>query len=192
MASALTPQRGVLRTLRGLALAVVTAALAAAAHAAGGGGAPDGALTVLLTVGVAAAGTALADRRRGPIALLGAVAVTQLVLHLLLDTLGGHHGTLWTAGSTAGPVAGDVAMMVAHAAAVVITAGLLSGAESALFTVAAAMRRILGALPLLQAPPAWPTTVLSPASQPAATSQSAAVRALLGRVTPHRGPPLGG
>ena len=182
---ALAPQRGVLRTLRGVALAIVSAALAAAAHAASGGGAPDGALTVLLTVGIAAAGTALADRRRGPLAVLGAVAVTQLILHLLLDALGGHH--------TAPPAASGIIMTVAHAAAVVVTAALLVGAESALFTMAAALRRVLGALPLPRAlPVAWPTTVLRPAALPVATAQPAVLRALLGRVTPHRGPPLGG
>ena len=179
MTAALAPQHGVLRTLRGSGLAAVNTVLAVAAHMAGGGGSPDGALTLLLTLAVAAAGTTLADRRRGPLALLGAVAITQVVLHLLLDGLGGHHpGTV--------PAPSGVAMTVAHAAAVVVTAALLAGAESALFAVAGVLRRIVRALPPQPAP--VPAAELG-APPPATTPLPVALQRLLRRVMPRRGPP---
>lgn len=175
----LTPHRGVLRALRGAALGTVTALLAVAAHAAGGGGAPDGALTVLIAIAVAAAGTALADRQRGPLALLGAVALTQVILHLLLAALSVHH-------SAPSPVSAGLGMTGAHAVAVVITAALLAGAESALFGMARALRRIARMFPLA----ATPQPVHRPA--PHALVEAAVapeLRRLLARVTPHRGPP---
>ena len=180
MTVALLPQHGALRVARGTALAVVNAVLAVAAHVAGGGGAPDRALTVLISLGVAAAGTALADRRRGPLALLAAVAVTQVVLHLLLATLGGSHA------STA-PAAGAAAMLPAHAAAVLVTAALLAGAESAVFAVAGALRRIVGGFPLLTTAPRDDRRAVA---APIATAMPAALQRLLCLVTPLRGPPL--
>lgn len=181
MTVACTPQRGGLRALRGTVLAAVNAVLAVAAHVAGGGGVPDGALTVLMTVGVAAAGTALADRRRGPVALLATVAITQVVLHLLLDALSGHH-------TTAVPTSAGAAMTVAHAAAVVVTAALLTGAESALFAAANALSRIVGMFPLLLATPQ--PADRRPTTLPAAAPLPDALLRLLCRVTPLRGPPL--
>lgn len=184
MTAALTPHRGVLRILRGLTLATVNAALAVAAHVVGDGSAPDGALTLLLTLAVAAAGMTLADRRRGPAAMLGAVAITQLVLHLLLDGLGRHHST--TGAATAAAPSG-LAMTAAHAAAVVVTAALLAGAESALFTVADLLCRVIGRLPPQPTPlPATPLPAQRPTSAPLPT----AVLRLLRRVMPRRGPPL--
>jgi hypothetical protein len=178
-----------LRVLRGAALAAVNTALAVAAHVVGGGGPPDGALTLLLTLAVAAAGTALADRRRGLVAMLGAVAIAQVVLHLLLDSLGGlsgHHPAAVVAASGVAP--SGVAMTVAHAAAVVVTAALLAGAESALFTVAGVLRRIVvWVLPLRPAvrPVVEPATPL-----PATAPLPMARHRLLHRVSPRRGPPL--
>lgn len=180
MTVALTPHRGTLRVLRGVVLAAVNAVLAVAAHVAGGGGAPDGALTVLLTVGVAAAGTALADRRRGPVAMLAAVAVTQVVLHLLLAALSGHT-------SAAVPTSAGAAMTVAHAAAVLVTAALLAGAESALFAVANTLTRIVGVFALVPAPQ---PADRRPTTPPAAAPLPDALRRLLCRATPLRGPPL--
>ncbi|MGH4024593.1 MAG: hypothetical protein ACRDRV_08415 [Pseudonocardiaceae bacterium] len=186
MTVALMPQHGTLRVLRGSVLTAVNAVLAVAAHVAAGAAVPDGALTVLLTVGVAAAGTALADRQRGPLALLAAVAVTQVILHLLLDALGAHHAA--TAGVAAGDTsgaAGGAVMTAAHAAAVVVTAALLAGAESALFTVAGALRRIVGVLVALPArSPADQRTSTLPVAAPLPTG-----RRLCCAGTSLRGPP---
>ncbi|MGH3904909.1 MAG: hypothetical protein ACRDTE_12070 [Pseudonocardiaceae bacterium] len=181
MTVALMPHRGTLRVLRGTVLAAVNAVLAVAAHVAGGGGAPDGALTVLITVGVAAAGTALADRRRGPVAMLAAVAVTQVLLHLLLEALGGHT-------SAAVPTSAGAAMTVAHGAAVLVTAALLTGAESALFAAANTLTRIVGVFPLLMTAPLRADR--RPTTPPAAAPLPDALRRLLCRATPLRGPPL--
>lgn len=180
MTVALLPQHGALRAARGTVLAAVNAVLAVAAHVAGGGGAPDRVLTVLISLGVAAAGTALADRRRGPFALLAAVAVTQVVLHLLLGALSGPHATAAAAPAVA-------VMPAAHAAAVLVTAALLAGAESALFVVAGALGRIVGGLPLLIPAPRDDRRVVA---LPVATALPAALQRLLCLVTPLRGPPL--
>lgn len=179
MALAFDPRHGVPRALRGTVLALVNAALAAAAHAAAGGGVPDGARTVLLTIGVATVGTALADRRRGPLAMLTAVAVTQVVLHLLLENLGGHHMV------APAPSVG-VDMTVAHAVAALVTAALLAGAESTVFAMADVLRRVAGTLPTI--PPVRIPVARRP-PPPVTVPLPAVLRELLCRVTPHRGPP---
>jgi hypothetical protein len=172
-------QSGMPRAVRGTALATVNAVLAVVAHVTGGGTAPDGALTVLATIGIAAAGTALADRQRGPLAMLAAVVVIQVLLHLLLDGLSGHQDPI--------PLGSAGTMMTAaHAAAALLTVMLLTGAESALFSVAAALRGIVGRLPLRQ-PPA--RQAAPPTAPPLVTPAPVALRRLFFRVTPHRGPP---
>lgn len=176
----LNPRTGLLRALRGSALAVTSSLLAGTAHVAAGGAAPDGALTVVLTVAVAAAGTALADRRRGPVALLTAVGGTQVVLHLLLDGLGSHAHGAGTAPTTA--------MTAAHALAAVVTALLLAGAESAVFAVAGAWRRIVAALPLRGGssitPIARAVLAVAPCAEPAP------LRVLMATLLGRRGPPV--
>ncbi|MGH3994961.1 MAG: hypothetical protein ACRDSN_21165, partial [Pseudonocardiaceae bacterium] len=86
------------------------------------------------------------------------------------------------------PGSAGAAMTVAHAVAVLVTAALLAGAESALFAVAGALRRIADALPLLL--PAAPPADRCPTALPAIAPLPAALRRLLSRVTPRRGPPL--
>src|ERR1700743_3007616 len=78
-----TPTRGAPRVWRGVALAVTSAMLAVAAHAAAGGGLPDPGLTALLTIGVAAVGVALADRRRSAGAIIAVLGAAQLATHVL-------------------------------------------------------------------------------------------------------------
>jgi len=176
------PQRGVLRAVRGATLAIASALLAGTAHVAAGGSAPDGALATLLTLVAAAAGTALADRRRGPLALLAAVGTTQMLLHLLLEGLGTH-----AAGAAAFPVH-TPAMTAAHALAAGITALLLAGADSAVFTVAAGWRRIVAVVPLRMpsplAPARRPVRPVTPAEVPAP------LRVLLATLLRRRGPPV--
>lgn len=194
VAPALAPHHGAWRVLRGSVLAAVNALLAVAAHVAAGAAVPDGALTILATLGVAAAGTALADRRRGPLALLAAVTVTQVLLHLLLAAPGGHHHTMAMAATAAGTtatgttagVAGAAAMTAAHAVAVVVTAALLAGAESALFTVAGVLRRIAGVFVALQAPQRAERRT---STLPVLAAPSARLRQLCCAVISRRGPP---
>lgn len=158
-------------------LACCSALLAVVAHALGGGGAPDTGLAVLLTLLVAAAGTALADRRRGTLSIVAALGVSHAGEHLLLTTLAQHgHGH---------PVDG-VAMTATHVLAVLVTALLLARAESALFVAAAALGMLLPRKPL--SVPPLPAPLSGVGRHPRAamrTEQSV----LLGRIIRRRGPP---
>lgn len=112
---------------RGGALALTSTTLAVTAHALGGAGMPDAGLTLLLACGVGAAGTALADRRRGPLAILTAVGASHLGIHLILAVAGppGSMGASSVGGSMVG----------AHVLAVVLAGLVLAHAESALFAI---------------------------------------------------------
>ncbi len=99
--------------VRGVATGLLTAALAVAAHGAGGGALPNGAAMSLLAVLAATAG-ALATtipQAGTPRCLLGLLAVSQLLGHLMLSSAGHHH-----AGPSASPAA---AMLAAHLLAIV-------------------------------------------------------------------------
>jgi hypothetical protein len=182
---AVSATRGAPRVLRGVTLAGCSAALTVAAHTAAGGSAPSTGLTVVLTVLLAGLGVALADRQRGFPAILAAVGTSQLGMHVLLSSPmyengheNGHgHGITLTGG-----------MVALHAAAAVLTAVLLAGAESAVFATVAVLGWALRAvaavprpLPVLgprlpSVPPAWMPGCL-------------AVETLLRRVHARRGPP---
>lgn len=142
------PQRGMLRVLRGAVLASVSALLAVAAHVAGGGQPPSTSLALILTATMTLAAAALADRPRGPVAVLLAVTTVQLVMHLMLGALDGHHHGM--ALSQAGTAPG--AMVCWHGLAVVFTAAILSRAETTLFALAGALRRFTCRLLLAPAP----------------------------------------
>lgn len=175
----LTPTRGLPRVLRGVALAGCSAALTVAAHSAAGGLGPSTGLTIVLTVLLAGAGVALADRRCGFPAILAAVGASQLGMHLLLSTLGHPHG----APSVSAPMA------ALHAVAAVLTAVLLAGGEDAVFAVAAVLRWLLGGLP---AGP-HPLPALGAAPPRVGTEwifRSIFVDVLLRRVHARRGPPV--
>ncbi|MCK2245159.1 MULTISPECIES: hypothetical protein [unclassified Crossiella] len=131
MRTTLDPVRGAVRVLRGSVLALCSSALSGAAHGLAGGQVDDGVLTVLLTLIVAAAGTALAGRRRGLPGILLVLGLAQCVQHVLFDLT--EHGH-------AGPGLADPALMtLAHVLAALATAFLLVNAESALFALFAAL-----------------------------------------------------
>lgn len=124
---------------RGLTAASVCALLTYSGHRAAGGTMPDLGLLVVLTLLLAGFLTTLADRRRGPLAILAMVGGSQLALHGLLELLAGSHSDAMT-----GPVgAGTLPMLGAHALATVVTSVVLAGAEDAVFTVAHALARVL-------------------------------------------------
>jgi len=131
---------------RGLTAASVCALLTYSGHRAAGGAMPDLGLLVVLTLLLAGFLTTLADRRRGPLAILAMVGGSQLALHGLLQLLAGSHSDAMT--GPAGP--GTLAMLGAHALATVVTSVVLAGAEDAVFTVAHALAR---ALPLTSSAP---------------------------------------
>ncbi|MCO1581405.1 hypothetical protein M8C13_37215 [Crossiella sp. SN42] len=112
-------------------LALCSSALSGAAHALAGGQVDDGVLTVLLTLLIAAAGTALAGRRRGLTGILLVLGLAQCVQHLLFDLA--DHGHL------AGGLIDPALMVLAHTLAAIGTAFLLVNAESALFALFAAL-----------------------------------------------------
>jgi hypothetical protein len=164
--------------LRGGLLASSGAALAVAAHGLAGGGWPDTGFTLLLTVLLAGAGTALADRRRGLPAILGALGAAQLGMHVLLSAAHPHH-----AGVAAGlPWPG---MTASHAVAVLLTAVLLAKAEAAVFAVASALGALLPRRPL----PA-PVNTPRPGVVVAPLRVDTELDVLFHRVCLRRGPPV--
>ncbi|HVV17997.1 MAG TPA: hypothetical protein VHF06_01085 [Pseudonocardiaceae bacterium] len=173
-----TPTRGALRVLRGSVLAVTSAALAVVAHAVSGGMAPDTGLTALLTVGVAAVGVALADRRRSTGAILTVLAGAQLAMHVLLSV-----------GSMGMPThVNDLVMLGAHAGAVLVSALLLARADDAVFLLACVLAMLLPVLVAVPPAPSAPVRVRHRRTE--RVDRRAAV--LLRRACARRGPPLAG
>jgi hypothetical protein len=175
----LTPTKGTLRVCRGVVLAVASATLAIAAHGIAGGGMPGTAPTLLLSFGVSATGIALANRRYS----LGAVAVllgvTQLVTHLLLSVdSGGMSGM-------SPETFNGLTMLGAHGAAVLITSLLLVWADTLLFALAKALRRLR---PVLVTPA--PITVRRRCPRPSAAPRGLPTAVSLCRGNARRGPPV--
>ncbi|MFB9906551.1 hypothetical protein [Allokutzneria oryzae] len=177
MAVQLDPVRGALRALRGWLLATTSAALSTAGHALAGGAVPDTALTVLLTVLVAAAAVSLANKRRGPVAILGTLGTAQVVTHLLLSALTVHRHEATPTDS--------LAMTAAHVVATLGTALVLGHAESAIFGLAAALGAVLP-----RRSPQPPVFAPQRAVTPARTGMANPLDVLLRRARARRGPPL--
>jgi hypothetical protein len=145
---------------------------------------PDTGLTVLLTVGVAAVGIAMADRRRSTGAILAVLGAAQLASHVLLsfgDDVGAMHMTT----ASALPSMNGMAMLGAHVIAVLVSAALLAGADTAVFLVVAVLAillpRLLTAPPVPSGPSAPRRVVLA---------QDRCVAVLLRRSHARRGPPV--
>jgi hypothetical protein len=127
------PTRGGARVARGLSAASVCALLTYGGHRAAGGALPDLGLLIVLALLLAGFLITLADRRRGPLAILVLVGGSQLALHGLLQLLGGSHEHAATAGSPglpglpgslAVPALMPVLMLAAHALARVLPLSL--------------------------------------------------------------------
>lgn len=174
-----TPTKGTLRVCRGLALAAVSATLAVAAHGIAGGGMPGIVPTLLLSFGVSATGIALASKRYSLGTVVALLGVTQLVTHLLLSVES-------TGMSGMGPeMFNGVAMLGAHAAAVLVTSLLFVWADALLFALARTLRRLLPIVvgPAPVAPgPHRPRPTTAPRNQCTAVS--------LCRINARRGPPV--
>jgi hypothetical protein len=169
----------VLGATRGALLAVSAAALSVTAHRLADGGLPDPAMTVLLTGLFGWTATALTRRARGTVATVTLLGAAQLVMHLLLTTLAGHHDMYAMPGST------GLGMVSAHAVATVLTALLLARADATLLAVLAALRaflpRLFSALPVPAAPAPVPVRARVP---------SHLVGVDLRRIRGRRGPPV--
>jgi hypothetical protein len=176
-----TPTRGLPRLCRGTVLAVTSATLAVAAHALAGGGIPDPGLTGLLTIGVAAVGVAVADRRRSLGAIVAVLGAAQLATHVLLS-----FAAMGLTGDMSMVARGyTLPMLGAHAVAVLVSAWLLVRADDVLFLVAAALARLL---PRLLSPTAIPEAPHQPRPVPAGPDRTTTV--LLRRSHARRGPPV--
>ncbi|MFE3174549.1 hypothetical protein ACFXPA_44270 [Amycolatopsis sp. NPDC059090] len=173
--------RGALAAVRGGLLALSSASLAVTAHAAADGGLPDPALTLLLTGLLGWTATALAGRARGPLATIAVLGGGQLVMHLVLTTLGGHDPS----GAAAAP--DGWAMTAAHAVATLLTALVLARADAMLLAVLRVVRVIL---PLLIRPLPVPVAAAGIA-RPRAAGAVPLLSVELRRVRGRRGPPEG-
>jgi len=170
----------VLAATRGALLAVSAGVLSVTAHRLADGGLPDPAMTVLLTGLFGWTAAALARKARGPVATIALLGAAQLVMHLLLTTLAGHHDMYAMPGPT------GLGMIAAHAIATVLTALLLAHADTMLLTVLAVLRAIL---PRLLTP--LPVPSAAPALVPArVTGPDHLVGVDLRRIRGRRGPPV--
>lgn len=164
---------GASRLVRGWLLALCSAGLAITAHALADGGMPDTALTLLLTVLIGWTGAALAEKTKGPLGVLAVLGTAQLAMHLVLSELMGHAGQA------------HVDMYPAHAMATLLTAGLLSHAET---MVRVAVARLGLLLPVVWRPVPVPTAGALFAVAPAAVTPLMSL--LVRRVHGRRGPPV--
>ncbi|WP_249227283.1 hypothetical protein [Kutzneria sp. CA-103260] len=126
---------GPVRLLRGAMLAVSSTTLAITAHGVAGGGWPETLPVLPLSLLIALAGTALADRWRSGWTIIGALGMAELAQHVLLSVM---HGDA---------VLGSGLMTCAHLVALLLTAVLLAKADAAIVAVAGAVRRLLPRVP---------------------------------------------
>jgi len=164
---------------RGMSLAVCAGVLSVTAHRIADGGLPDPAMTVLLAGLFGWTASALARKARGTVTTITLLGAAQLVMHLLLTTLAGHHDMYAMPGST------GLGMVAAHAVATLVTALLLARADVMLLTVLAVLRailpRLLTPLPVPAAPALVPVRVDAPGHL---------VGVDLRRIRGRRGPPV--
>ncbi|MFL6142707.1 MAG: hypothetical protein ACJ72N_12675 [Labedaea sp.] len=169
----------------GWLLAMSSTGLAVTAHGVAGGGLPDTALLLPLTALIAWGAGALAGRLRGVLPLLGALAVVQLGLHLLLSQGGYAH-----AGHPPGPgPASGVAMLAGHALAILLTAVLLSRAAAGLAAVSSAIARLFGRLRAPRLPLAGAAVAIG-RTRAAPARPGVLLEIQLRRVRARRGPPV--
>jgi len=202
-----TPTRGTPRLLRALVVAGVVVGLAAAAHVLGGGTLPPAIVTLTLGAVVLALCVALLGRRLGVASSVALLGVGQVALHgafSVFETAGcntlvpsgahahmdhaAHAAYLATAGcgsaaahATLLPMLGAWAMVVAHAAAVVLCALVIAGADRALMWLVAWLGPRLG--------PARAARLAAWAELPVAAEDDSLERQTWRGVVPLRGPP---
>lgn len=183
------------RALRGVSFATLAVLLAAAAHTLGGGGAPSPLFCAVATVLATPGAVLLAGARMSGARTFAAVAASQLVFHVAFAVTGdlgrwtpssGHvHGAALelAAGAPAGAV--PAGMLLAHAAAALVTAGAVCRGERVIARVWGGVRARLRRLriPLPAAP--RPVPLLVPSSSVVVRRPRAAAQPLT-----RRGPPV--
>lgn len=128
--------------LRGAAVGTLSALVTAAAHQAGGGMSASTSALVLLVAACAAVGAVAStsvfsdSRARPALHLMAVLAVAQLLGHVMLTVVDGHHH---------GPVLTD-RMTASHVAAIVLGAFVIRAAEHGVRRAASLMRRVLPVL----------------------------------------------
>lgn len=160
--------------LRGIAAGLLTAALAVAAHGAAAGAVPSGTAAVLLAVLAATVGgLATTIRRTADVrVLIGLLASSQFVGHVMLGAAGHSHGEA----TSPGP-----AMLVAHAIAVVLGAILIAAGDQLCCAVSRVVE--VSTRSVVAPIPSWPVVVAG-ADQPLRSAL------LLAASVSHRGPPV--
>lgn len=166
------------RAARGGALGLATAAIGISAHVVGGGAIPHAGLTIGVAVLVAWAGTAFADRQRGPAAMVAVLFLGQAMLHVVLVLprgLGHQHPPTGS---------GLLTMLAGHATAVLLTGLLLAWTDT---VVLAALRIVRGVLRRIRTsiPARAPLRVAVVPAVP----HDGAKEVLLRRTRSRRGPP---
>lgn len=155
------------------------------AHVAAGGGVPAHAGFLFVAALLSVSCVALAGRRRSLGQIAALLLLSQPMLHVLL-TLAGHHES---AGAGVVSVVSDAPMLLAHLLAAGVLTGLLAGAETVAWSMAA-----LSATVLLRRA-RWLLTPLASVGRPIRPwlpddDEPAAPRVVhLVRSTPWRGPP---
>ncbi|MEV6716545.1 hypothetical protein AB0M48_31430 [Lentzea sp. NPDC051208] len=161
-----------LRTLRGAALALTSAALTITAHGLGGGEISEFIHALPLVALIALAAASLADKRTGKLSVIAGLGTAQLAQHLLLTWVNHEHNNTLTG-----------QMFVAHLVAATLTGILLFHAENALFRLIAAVTRLIPRR-------LTPLPVTTPARTFTSTPYVQNARHLeLSRVNGRRGPP---
>ncbi|HEY3753332.1 MAG TPA: hypothetical protein VGL80_29435 [Pseudonocardiaceae bacterium] len=162
----------------------MSATLAVAAHALAGGGLPATGLTVVLTLGLAAIGVAIADRRRSTGTILAVLGAAQLVTHVLLS-LSPMHMAGDVVIADGAPRADSAGMLGAHVIAVLVSAVLLAKADAAVFLITAVLAMLLPSLLIAPPVPSAPA-----GARPHAVPQDRSISVLLRRSHARRGPPV--
>ncbi|MBE1577492.1 hypothetical protein ACFORH_09940 [Amycolatopsis roodepoortensis] len=174
-----TSSRGPVRRLRGGAVGVLTGTLATGAHAGTSGRVPDLGVVVLLVALLSWVAYAFAGRRRGPLAILGLVAGGQLAMHACLTFL------TWQSHAHHAETPGNgLSMAAGHAAATLVVAMVLAGAEHVVFALTALIASVLPRR-LTPRPATAPLRIHVPL-----VVEFPAAEALLRDVLSRRGPPV--
>ncbi|RKT72583.1 hypothetical protein DFJ66_5899 [Saccharothrix variisporea] len=148
--------------------------LAVVAHASATGHLPGLPHVLAFAAAVAWACGPLTDRRLEAAEIVGLVVTVQVTLHVFLAVLGRHPRE----------VVPSPSMLVAHALVTAVVVGALTGAEGAVFRLAAALASVL---PRRFTPPPAFAPLRIPIAGPNEQPLSEALRR---RTVPRRGPPV--
>ena len=179
------PTTGRWRSVRAGAFTLLAAQITIAGHVLAAGSPPDLTLVVAISALLVVSLRSLGRQRRGFGVLLGAMAGTQVVFHLLLTLSDTRHPMGLPIGPTVPTDDHSVQMWVFHAAAAVLSAALLAYGETVLFALFGWLHRLLPrSVP--------PRPVAEPRSWIAMLDTDSRLRdRLVSAACYRRGPPLG-